>query len=102
MNLIQKYFLYKKMINPGPAVSKKNDMASTPDFNRIDWTHTDDKNTYQIQSYKLDANKAVKRDKDFYSAFVHLNGKQITVFAGGRMARNLYDMAAAVMQKKTR
>lgn len=102
MNLIQKYFLYKKLINPGPAVSKKNDMASTPDFNRIDWTHTDDKNTYQIQSYKLNANKKVNRHKDFYSAFVHLNGKRLIVFAGGRMARNLYDMAAAVMQEKSR
>lgn len=98
MNFIQKYKLYKKLINPGPTISTKDDITSTNGFTCIDWTYTDDNNTaYVIRSFKMDANKNVKRDYDFYSAFVYLNGKEITVFAGGRWARKLYDKAAAVM-----
>ena len=85
------------MINPGPTQAVKNKDASSSGFTRIDWTYKDDGNTYQTQSFKLDASKNIKGDEDFYSAFVYLNGKRVTTFAGGRMARNLYDKAAAVM-----
>lgn len=97
MNFLKKYNFYKKLINLGPTVSVKNENISTSDFTRIDWTYKDDKNTYQIRSYKLDANKCIKQDYDFYSAIVYLNGKEVTVFAGGCKARNLYDKAVAVM-----
>ena len=102
MNLIQRYFLYKKITNLGPAASKKNEQVSVPHFTRIDWTCKSDKDTYQIRSYKSDVNKNTNRDYDFYWSDVYKNGTAMTTIIGGRMARKLYDMAAAAMQEKSR
>lgn len=91
MNLIQKYLLYLKLINPGPVTSTQT-AAHNKSITRIEWNYQDDKNTYTIISYS---------DKVIFWARVLLNRYDITSFSG-RMARNLYNQAAAVMQGKSR
>lgn len=104
MNLIQKYFLYLKLINPGPTVSVKKAEIDPSFFSTIDWSYRDGKNTYQIKSVKGDTSKELKwyGIDDFYLAKVYLNGEKVTEFIGGFMAKNLYHTAAAVMHAKSR